>query len=350
MTKKIAVWGTGSLAERFLENSDLDLQDITCFIDRDNGGDFKGKPVVSVTDAIQLDVTDLIICSTYIDDILPRCFEAGYAQERIAIVLPRTLAKTKLNEFTRLDNDKYYFLPWLQLEDVLSTSLSNDIVFPDVYKELTKSIAYTFVASVEGDFAEFGTCSGYSASLIANVIQYYSSSLSEHEKMHGSEERKLHLFDSFQGFPKSTLAPDIKSPHVDSGAWGEGTAKGLDSAQLKSLCSRFLGKERINIYEGWYKDTLGTISNKTSFAFVHLDCDLYESTFDVLNHLLSKGLLSEGAVLMFDNWFCNRASKDFGEQKAWHDIKEKFDIEYTNVGMYACVGNKLIIHSYRQRS
>jgi len=351
---EVIVWGTGSLAERYLAVAPDNLS-VSCFVDSGKTDqasakrEFRGISVVTPEQLPSLRVCTVIICSTYINEIIPVCFAHGITEGQIKVVLPRSLECVPLSRFSSLGNNEYYFLPWLQLEQEISPSLSSDIVFPDVYKEITKSVAYAFVSSVEGDFAEFGTCSGFSASLIAHGIDYYSRHLANHETTHDMRPRELCLFDSFQGFPASTKAPDLDSPHVASGIWAEGTAKGLSEAQLQSLCSQFLPAERVVTYPGWYKDTLSTIEQERTFAFVHMDCDLYESTYDVLYHLLDQKKLNEGAVLLFDNWYCNRASKAFGEQRAWTEINEQFDIECTHVGMYACVGHKLIIHGYSKK-
>lgn len=346
----IAIWGTGSLCERYLALPREHQIEPACFIDSTRTGEFLGQTIIGPASLTEYNLDKVVICSTFVNEVVPLLIAAGFEEYQIGVVLPRTLALKPLSDFQKLDGDKYYYLPWTSMTEQLSHSMSSDIIFPDVYKELVKSIAYVFIASVEGDFAEFGTCSGYSASLIARTIDYYSKHLASHENMHSMAQRKLCLFDSFQGFPVATKTVDTASPHVASGAWGEGTAKGLNSIQLEELCGKFIDKERINIYEGWYKDTLSTIESNRTFAFVHLDCDLYESTYDVLYHLLENQQLSEGAKLLFDNWYCNKASKHFGEQKAWNDICEKFEIEYTNIGLYACVGHKIIIHSYKKRS
>ena len=280
---------------------------------------------------------------------MPVCLKSGFAAAQIKIAQARSLSTIPLVEYEEVDGIGLYYLPWKQQHEQIDFSLSGDIVFPDVYKEIAKSVAYVHVSAVEGDFAEFGTCTGYTASLIAHSLDYYSNYLSEFHSQHNIKPRELCLFDSFQGFPASTMEEDLASPHVASGAWGEGTAKGLSANALKQLCGQFLNEERINIYEGWYKDTLSTIEPERKFGFVHLDCDLYESTYDVLYHLFANNHVSEGAKLLFDNWYCNRASKAFGEQKAWQDIIQQFNIECTHIGMYAAVGHKVIIHSYSKK-
>lgn len=344
------IWGTGSLCERYLALQPKAESLTTAYVDSSRSGEFRGKTLLTPSQLPVSEQVNIIICSTYYSEIAEQCLSLGFTTPQITVVLPRNLQAVALADMFKFAEQAYYHLPWTQQMDQIQSALSNDIMFPDVYKALTKAVAYCFVGSVAGDLAEFGTCSGYSASLIAHVLDYYTQHLAEHEDRHGSGSRQLHLFDSFQGFPKATEQADLDAPHVASGAWGEGTAKGLSEAQLRQLCQHFLPEQRIQTYAGWYKDTLSDIAPDTRFAFVHMDCDLYESTYQVLDYLLANKHLSQGATLMFDNWFCNQASPEFCEQKAWRDICAQYDIQYTDIGMYACVGNRFIIHSYQPRT
>ena len=51
-------------------------------------------------------------------------------------------------------------------------------------------------------------------------------------------------------------------------------------------------------------------------AIVHLDCDLYISTKQVLDGLDRHGVMQDGTVLMFDDWNCHRANPAFGQRGA----------------------------------
>ncbi len=341
------VWGTGSLSEKFVDR-DWPFE-INAFVDPNKTGSFLALPVISPEQLAGKRFDLLVISSSFVSEIAARLGSLNIDLNKVFVFKSSVLELIPLSEFVEIQGGKQYHLPWRSQLNRVHNSLSSDIVFPDVYQELAKSVGYAHIASVEGDLAEFGTCSGFTASLIAYSIQYYSDNLGKHETIHGQEPRKLHLFDSFEGFPESTQEADINSPHVQSGAWGEGTARGLNEQELVSLCSQFLSKERIKTYPGWYKDTLQIIEADTRFAFVHIDCDLYESTIDVLKHLFSERLISEGAILLFDNWFCNRASDSYGEQRAWSEICSMFEIQHTNLGMYACVGNRIVVHDYNKR-
>ena len=86
----------------------------------------------------------------------------------------------------------------------------------------------------------------------------------------------------------------------------------------------------------------------TKFAFVHIDCDLYESAYQVLDYLFGNDMLSDGCALFFDDWYCNRGNPRYGEHKAMGDIVEKYNLangrRLTDWGPYGIVGRKFIVH------
>ena len=66
-------------------------------------------------------------------------------------------------------------------------------------------------------------------------MDYYPGHLASHEQMHGTHARELCLFVLKVFQPRRK--PHLDSPGAASGAWGEGTAKGLSEAQLQALCA-----------------------------------------------------------------------------------------------------------------
>lgn len=55
----------------------------------------------------------------------------------------------------------------------------------------------------------------------------------------------------------------------------------------------------------------------TKAAIVNIDCDLYESARVVLRFIES--LLTEGTVLIFDDWYTFRGNPNLGEQRAFRE-------------------------------
>jgi hypothetical protein len=219
------------------------------------------------------------------------------------------------------------------------------LVDDETLRDLSKGIVYIYMSDVKGDIAEFGCFWGKSGQVIAGQMQRC-------DQVHGSDtnfnERKLWLFDSFEGLPDAILPPDLSSPHVQSGDWKwKPNPNNVPTPEsVQQAISAFLPVDRIRIIAGWYKDTLSKIPADTKFAFVHVDCDLYESAYQVLDHLFSNNMLSDGCALFFDDWYCNRGNPKWGEQKAWRDVNAgaKHDIRFTDWGPYGIVGRKFIVH------
>jgi hypothetical protein len=203
-----------------------------------------------------------------------------------------------------------------------------------VAQALCSALDYIQNSPVEGDIAEFGVGSGWTATVLSRA--------SDRKKA-----RSFHLFDSFEGLPDSTSKIDLNTPLVAAGVWGKGTCNWkMDPDILRRILEQKLPAEKINIYPGWFSVTLEKMPATTRFALAHVDCDLYQSTFDVLFALFSKRLLTPGGLLLFDDWFCNAANPEFGQQKAWHEIQRKFAIKFCDYGNYSHAGKRIIVHSY----
>jgi len=222
----------------------------------------------------------------------------------------------------------------------------DDVHVREVRAQFIRSIAYVIGSAVEGSVAEFGTGTGRSSTLLAYAMALFQRRYGYSDPAHGIGERKLLLFDSFEGLPAASSEIDASSPHVAKGIWGTGGCKGgITPEQLRTMCAQYLDKDRIQVFPGWFKDTLAEIPEDiTKFALVHIDCDLYESAAEVLNHLFNNNLLADGAVLMFDDWNCNRASPRFGERRAWGEAVQQFTPQYSDCGDYGIAGHKFIIH------
>jgi hypothetical protein len=213
------------------------------------------------------------------------------------------------------------------------------------YNSLALGVDYVYGCAVNGDIAEFGTMTGATAFVLAREMTKaaYMYPVSDPR----GRPKKLYLFDSFQGLPDSDASPDIGSPHVMDGTWSAGTCKGISKEELGKKCGKLLSVERVIVCDGWFKDTLTKLEDNVRFSLMHIDCDLYQSTMDVLDFSFRKGIVEEGAAIFFDDWNSNKASPKYGERKAWAEVVERFSIEYSDWGEYGHMGRKFIVHSYR---
>jgi O-methyltransferase len=214
---------------------------------------------------------------------------------------------------------------------------------------LHAAVHYAYGMAVDGDVIEFGVMSGRTGALLARTIvecdRAYPHVL----------PKKLWLCDSFVGFPESSRSEDTQSPHVKSGIWGPGTNRGMDAGTVYgAILPIFTVAEtdRLRVVGGWFKDTIPVLAadrvqGVPQFGVIHADCDLYVSTMDALNPLFANHCVALGAIILFDDWNCNYASRDFGQRAAWRDLVENYSIDWSDEGSYGVASHKFIVHGYR---
>jgi O-methyltransferase len=141
----------------------------------------------------------------------------------------------------------------------------------------------------------------------------------------------VHLFDSFEGLPEYASAIDRDSYEIggrniwsDKMRFPEEFLRQFGQPHqwhIRDRLSEIIRQERIILHVGYYSQTLQTpLTVKASV--VHLDCDLYQSTAEVLWGLFKQDALQDGCVLLFDDWNCNRANPNYGERRAFREFME----------------------------
>jgi O-methyltransferase len=210
-------------------------------------------------------------------------------------------------------------------------------------RHLGFAVEYVYQARVEGDVVELGTAAGISATALARAMVRAEQEI--------GPPRRLLLFDSFVGLPESTTEIDRSTPLVRDGSWAPGTCRVLSAGELRTavLSGSGLDDTQLVIHEGWYADTVPAREVDTTFALIHVDCDLYQSTMDALDPMFGSGRVAEGAIVLFDDWNCNRASPRYGERRAWMELVGKHSIQSSDGGDYSWAGHKFIVHAYQAR-
>jgi len=154
-------------------------------------------------------------------------------------------------------------------------------------------------------------------------------------------------FNSFEGLPDSNnSAIDQLEASVQTKLWAKGTCTGLSEHVLREFLAAELDESEtlIHMHKGWFAKAIPTLASDQRFAIVHVDCDLYSSTCDLLDGLLSRGMVLEGAL---DDWWCNRGARDLGEQRAWSEAVTRYDISFSDRGDYGPMSRIFVVHSYR---
>lgn len=140
---------------------------------------------------------------------------------------------------------------------------------------------------VPGDLVECGCNKGVSAYLLC-----------AHAKKHN---RKVHLFDSFEGLPQ---------PEAGDGVWWKKGDLAVGEATLKETVGEF---DNWIGYTGWIPSRFNEIKDGL-FSFVHIDVDLYQPTLDSIEFFYSR--TRPGGVILLDDygtWTCPGAKQALDE-------------------------------------
>jgi len=159
---------------------------------------------------------------------------------------------------------------------------------------------------------EFGVLTGYSLSIFSSLYDEFKI------------EKIFYGFDSFQGLPKEEL--DENNPDY----WSEG--KFCDGS-VYSIKSKL---PFVNIKDGWFKDTLNESTleeiKKNDIGIIHIDCDIYTSTIQVLEWIVKNNLLVDGTLIVYDDWGGhydkNVGEYECGEGKAHKEICKKYNLNF----------------------
>ena len=141
---------------------------------------------------------------------------------------------------------------------------------------------------IKGDFAELGVHKGESAKIIYEM----------------DTTRKLHLFDTFEGFAAQDLQHENKQDE-------KYTTKEFSDTNLETVKKEINGSDQVVFYPGYFPKTAIGLE-ETKFSFVHLDADLYLPTIEALKFFYPK--LSAGGVIIIHDY-----------NHTWDGIKKALD-------------------------
>ncbi|MFB9952679.1 TylF/MycF/NovP-related O-methyltransferase [Rhizobium puerariae] len=143
----------------------------------------------------------------------------------------------------------------------------------NMYHLVSQTVAY----NVPGDLVEVGCNEGQSSVLIAKVIKDLNA------------DKKLHVYDSFEGLPSARSE--------DGHSYKAGDLKTSEDILLGNFFRH--GLEPPVIHKGWFQDTLKDgLPERISFAY--LDGDFYDSIMVSLQYVYPR--LSAGAVCLVDDY------------------------------------------------
>lgn len=197
-------------------------------------------------------------------------------------------------------------------------------------KMLKLAMQYAVASKLDGDYLEFGVYKGDTFSAAYHLAQF-----------NGPKNMRFLAFDSFSGLP------EIKGVDNEFKQYSQGQyAYGVKNFK-NNILKRGVDLNKVEIIPGWFDQSLNNESVEkiklVSAAIIWVDCDLYESALPVLDFI--KEFLQDGAVIIFDDWFCFRGHPERGERRAfreWIEKNSEFTVsEYQKFGWH---GNSFLVH------
>ena len=151
------------------------------------------------------------------------------------------------------------------------------------------ALSSTLVAGVRGEVVEVGCNSGKTSVFLQMLIDHFD------------EDRRLHVYDSFEGLPK----PSDRDAYLEEGDC---------QASIEELKAEFVkwNLRYPEIHKGWFEDVLPK-SCPDEIAFAYLDGDFYDSIMVSLQFVYPR--LSKNGIIIVDDY--GDAQKN---PQAWLDL------------------------------
>jgi hypothetical protein len=130
-------------------------------------------------------------------------------------------------------------------------------------------------------------------------------------------------FDSFEGLPEPWFMQSLQSgPRHPAGRFA------LDQQELSLVVDQFANRN-VKLIPGWFNQSIVPWLNNNPgvISFLHIDCDLYSSTLDILNLLNDR--IVPGTVIVFD------------EMYPWNDY-DQYDL--WEQGEFRALGEWIVVH------
>jgi hypothetical protein len=176
---------------------------------------------------------------------------------------------------------------------------------------------YCYLHHIEGNCAEVGVYQGTFAKEINRVFS----------------DKKLFLFDTFQGFDSRDLAKENENNpnHSAICKWVRpGGLMDFSNTAVETVLEQLPFPEQVIIKKGFFPETFD-LNNNERFIFVSLDTDLYKPIKDGLEMFYP--LMAKGGVILVHDYY----SMLFGVTKAVDEFTCKNSLSAIPVGDYKSI-------------
>lgn len=291
MKDNLIIFGTGSVAYQLYTSLDMKSVEIISFVNSDSSVDkFCEYPVILPEEIKNYNYDYIIIASGYVEKILSVLLQLGIEKRKIVSFIydESQTYKGMSDALSQYLNEKYNrdkIKTWLKggLPAIYPAVFwRNEYALAEINKDFVREQQLVLVAKqldknkTDGAIAECGVFRGDFTVVIDRVFQ----------------ERKLYLYDSFEGFSSNDVFNDAT---IDN-KMGE-KAKFKDT-NVELVLDR-LGETNntIIVKKGFFPESFDEYEER--FSFVSIDFNLYDPVFQALDIFYDK-MINGGYILVSD--------------------------------------------------
>lgn len=304
MTKyNILIWGTGERARNFMERNIFNECSIIGFIDTYQRAEcFKGYEVYKPEhlESLLPNIDYVVIATEYFAEILEFCRKRYILWDKFVITdhiedpvyeerwKPLEYIAPLLYQEQKRNAEKYVSI------NICDRSLENCLVGKGKYSrwiyihDYFRYRTFEFCAqeieqqNTGGAVAERGVFRGEFASLINETFP----------------DRKMYLFDTFEGFDAEEAGIELALGRAD-----ESFVEGHKDTSVERVLGNLPKPEQCIVCKGLFPDSITSEAEKEKYAFVSLDVDFEESTFQGLKFFYPR--LSENGYIFLHDYNAN---------------------------------------------
>jgi len=194
---------------------------------------------------------------------------------------------------------------------------------------LAQAFEFVKINGIAGDYFEFGVWRGKTFGHARTMARRY--------RVPGL---KFRAFDSFAGLP-----PPAEGERYE--IWSEGQFACSPTEFEAILRRKGFAPDEYELVKGFYSESLDDAliaryrSAGVKAAVIYIDCDLYESTRDVLEFI--RHFVQDGTVVCFDDFYNYRGRADQGEQRAVAEFTARYpEVRLRSYMPYSPLGQSFI--------
>jgi len=338
--KKIVIWAAGQRMEHYCRDGIFDHCEIVGIVDREKWKTHEtiGEHEIQPTDKAKTLLAQadyLVIATVHFEEVYVECLQMGIPRDKIVItdcvdepVFAGNMERVRsISEklYQRMLRVQYQLVKRNEKDASDTKRRIPDPPFDDKeYRtDYFRYRTFEFVAEdlidagVEGDIAEFGVFRALFSALIMEKLP----------------ERKMYWFDTFEGFSEAENEKETKLGRSNP-AFFEGHKK----TSVERALGNVAHPEKVVVCKGLFPASITKEAEQARFAFVSIDVDFEDSTYEGLKFFYPR--LNDGGCIFLHDY--NSAFLG-GVRAAVKRYEKNFGVKFKAVPLADRAGTLVIV-------